>query len=78
MFYDEVIAADSLPMKGNFLKKLYERKTHKIFGFFTELDPGDFGFYVGRWWIDGNGDGMMDEGNLYFSRPLIGPRREIP
>jgi hypothetical protein len=32
----------------------------------------------GRWWIDENGDGEMDEGDAYFSRTLLGPGCEAP
>jgi hypothetical protein len=44
----------------------------------TEFGPGDPGYVGGRWWVDGNGNGEMDEGDAFFSCPLLGPGRESP
>lgn len=77
LFFDAVIAAESLPMKGPF-QLLYECEAHGVVGLCTEFGPGDFGFYGGRWWIDDNGDGMMNEGDVFFSCPLLGPGRDMP
>jgi len=44
----------------------------------TPYGPGDQGFVGGRWWIDTDMDGEMDEGDTYFSCPLLGPGRSAP
>jgi len=44
----------------------------------TDFGPGDPGYLGGRWWIDGNGNGVMDDptgeedSDVYFSCPLLG------
>ncbi len=42
----------------------------------TEFGPGDNGYVGGRWWVDLNGDDIMNDGDLFFSCPLLGPGRE--
>ena len=76
LFYDAIVAAASLPMKGPF-QELYECEVDGIMGLCTEHGPGDFGYYGGRWWVD-NGNGIMDEDDAFFSCPLLGPGRETP
>ena len=44
----------------------------------TAYGPGDRGYVGGRWWVDTNGDGDMDAGDLFFSCPLLGPGRTQP
>ncbi len=44
----------------------------------TPYGPGDNGYVGGRWWIDTNGDGEMDDMDTYFSCPLLGPGRSEP
>lgn len=76
LFYDAVVAADLLPMKGPF-QELYVCTVNGIGGLYTTYGPGDFGFYGGRWWVD-DGNGTMDEGDHFFSYPLLGPGSETP
>jgi hypothetical protein len=73
LFYDSILAAKELPPKGPF-QQLYPCDL----GLCTEFGPGDRGHRGGRWWIDDNGDGEMDEGDVYFSCPLLGPGRVEP
>jgi hypothetical protein len=47
-------------------------------GLATEFGPGDPGYLGGRWWIDANGSGEMDDGDLFFSCPLIGKGHSSP
>jgi len=47
-------------------------------GNLSKRGPGDHDFIGGRWWVDVNGDDIQDEGNLYFSCPLLGPGLESP
>ena len=39
----------------------------------TAVGPGDPGFVGGRWWVDVNMNYEMDEGDVYFLCPLLGP-----
>lgn len=72
LYYDSIVGPN-LPMKGRF-QKLYVGDN----GLTTEFGPGDQEFVGGRWWMDVNGDGEMDEGDAFFSCPLLGPGRETP
>jgi hypothetical protein len=56
-----------LPPRGPF-QQLYPCDL----GLCTEFGPGDPGHRGGRWWIDENGNGEMDDGDVYFSCPLLG------
>jgi hypothetical protein len=44
----------------------------------TEFGPGDPGYLGGRWWVDANGSGEMDEGDAFFSCPLLGHGSATP
>jgi len=74
LYYDTILLRD-LPYNGttNF-QQLVPLQT----GPETEFGPGDTGYYGGRWWVDVNGDGYMDEEDVYFLCPLLGPGREEP
>ena len=67
--YDSIVKAD-LPMKGRF-QQLIPTKD----GLVTQYGPGDHGYVGGRWWLDMNGNGEMDEGDAFFLCPLLGPGR---
>lgn len=67
--YDSVRTAD-LPMKGNFQQLIPTAD-----GLTTQYGPGEPGYVGGRWWLDVNGDGEMDSGDLFFLCPLLGPGR---
>jgi hypothetical protein len=75
VYYDSIVAADPLPMKGNFQQLIPSLDGH---GLATEFGPGDIGYLGGRWWLDMNGDGEMDEDDAFFLCPLLGPGRENP
>jgi hypothetical protein len=45
-------------------------------GLETAYGPGEVGHLGGRWWIDVNGDEVMNEGDKFFLCPLLGPGRE--
>jgi hypothetical protein len=70
LFYDSIVVAD-LPPRGPFQKLEMTGPT----GFQTEFGPGDPGYVGGRWWVDANDDGEMNEGDAYFMCPLLGPGR---
>jgi hypothetical protein len=44
----------------------------------TQYGPGQPGYLGGRWWVDMNGDGIQDAGDLFFLCPLLGPGRATP
>jgi len=58
-----------LPMRGPF---------QKLEGNTTAYGPGDPGYLGGRWWVDENGNNMMDAGDHFFHCPLLGPGRATP
>ena len=69
LYYDTFVTVESLPAKGPF---------QELVGHTTEFGPGDPGYVGGRWWVDENENGVMDEGDTYFLCPLLGPGREEP
>ena len=72
LYYDSIVGP-SLPMNGRFQKlELVDGQLQ------TEFGPGDHDFVGGRWWLDLNGDNIMNEGDAFFSCPLLGPGRETP
>ncbi len=71
--YDSIVLGD-LPNEGPFQLLEVGGPT----GLMTEFGPGDKGHVGGRWWIDVNGDGGMDDGDKYFLCPLLGPGFEVP
>jgi hypothetical protein len=73
LYFDSIVVADPLPAKGRF-----QQLTMGQYGLQTEFGPGDVGHLGGRWWIDVNEDGVMDEGDKYFLCPLLGPGRATP
>lgn len=69
LYYDSIVVT-VLPQHGNF-----QELVPTMNGLTTEFGPGDVGHLGGRWWIDVNSDGIMDEGDKYFLCPLLGPGR---
>ena len=76
MFYDTVLLGE-LPYNGttNF-QKLEPGVGPEGSAGQTEFGPKDTEYYGGRWWVDVNMDGYMDETDFYFLCPLLGPGRE--
>ncbi len=72
LYYDSIALTD-LPMKGEFQQLIPGTN-----GLATQYGPGEVGYLGGRWWIDLNADGEMDEGDKFFLCPLLGPGRETP
>jgi len=70
LYYDSIVVADPLPQQGRF-----QQLIPTMMGLETEFGPGDHGHVGGRWWIDLNGDSVMDAGDKYFLCPLLGPGR---
>ena len=69
LYYDTFVSADTLPMHGRF---------QKLVNGTTEFGPGDPGYLGGRWWVDVNGNNVMDEGDRFFLCMLLGPGRTTP
>jgi len=72
-FYDSIVLTD-LPANGNFQTLLPAVGPS---GLATEFGPGDVGYLGGRWWVDANENGYMDDDeDAYFLCPLLGPGRK--
>jgi hypothetical protein len=74
LYYDSIVTADPLPMQGKF-QQLVPLEGG---GLETEFGPGDPGYRGGRWWVDVNENGYQDDGDHFFSCPLLGPGRDAP
>ncbi len=72
--YFDTIVLGPMPFHGPFQKLEADGPT----GLQTEFGPGDHLYVGGRWWLDANGDDVMDAGDVYFLCPLLGPGREAP
>ena len=70
LFYDSIVLAN-LPSRGPFQKLEMTGPS----GLQTTYGPGDVGYVGGRWWVDTNFNNEMDEGDLFFMCPLLGPGR---
>jgi hypothetical protein len=71
LYYDSIVVVESLPAKGDF-----QQLIPGMDGLSTEFGPGEVGHLGGRWWIDVDGDGSMNEGDKFFLCPLLGPGRD--
>ena len=71
LFHDSIVLAD-LPQKGRF--QLLQPGMGPS-GLQTEFGPGSHGYVGGRWWVDANDNGEMDDEDAYFLCPLLGPGR---
>jgi hypothetical protein len=76
-YYDSIVLTD-LPMHGRFQELVPGGDSGSTDGLETEFGPGDVGYVGGRWWLDVNGNGEMDEGDKFFMCPLLGPGRDTP
>ena len=71
LYYDSIVVADPLPMKGRFQQLIPDMN-----GLSTEYGPGQPGHIVGRWWVDMNENEIMDPEDHFFLCPLLGPGRD--
>ena len=71
LYYDSIVVADPLPMKGRFQQLIPDMN-----GLSTEFGPGDPGHLGGRWWVDLNDNHVMDADDHFFLCPLLGPGRD--
>ncbi len=71
LYYDSIVVVESLPAKGDF-----QQLIPGMDGLSTEFGPGEVGHLGGRWWIDVDGDGSMNDGDKFFLCPLLGPGRD--
>ena len=76
LYYDSIVGPN-LPQEGPFQRLFppYANPDWEGDTLSTEFGPGDRGHVGGRWWVDANGNDKMDEGDAYFSCPLLGPGR---
>ena len=77
LYYDSIVLA-TLPYNGTENFQLLQMTGPSPSGLQTEFGPTDTGYFGGRWWVDANGDGFMDEDDVYFLCPLLGPGRTEP
>ena len=75
-YYDTVLLGD-LPFNGTENFQQLEPGVGPT-GVQTEFGPTDTEYFGGRWWVDGNMNGYMDEEDIYFLCPLLGPGRTEP
>jgi hypothetical protein len=75
LFY-ETIVGPALPAQGPFQELRPGEGPDGSLA--TEFGPGDPGYVGGRWWIDLNGDREMNEGDAFFSCPLLGHGSATP
>jgi len=73
LYYETFAAADPIPMRGPFQKLEVVNGQPQ-----TEFGPGDPGYLGGRWWMDTNGNNLMDAGDHFFVCPLLGPGQAAP
>lgn len=73
LFYDTIVLAN-LPFNGDFQQLIPGAGPS---GLLTAYGPGDVGYLGGRWWVDANGNGYMDDEDVYFLCPLLGPGRDM-
>lgn len=66
LYYDTFVTVDPLPFRGRF--QLLDNGV-------TEFGPGDPGYLGGRWWVDSDHDGIMEETDSFFLCPLLPPGR---
>ncbi|MBE9538160.1 MAG: hypothetical protein IMF06_03710, partial [Proteobacteria bacterium] len=66
LFHDSFVVAD-LPQKGRFQQLMPGVGPS---GFQTDYGPGSQEYVGGRWWIDANPNGIMDDGDAFFLCPL--------
>ena len=80
LYYDSIVGPN-LPQEGPF-QRLFPPGANPVWPLgetlSTEFGPGDIGHVGGRWWVDANGNEEMDEGDAFFSCPLLGPGRDSP
>ncbi len=69
LFFDSIVGPD-LPMNGPFQELRPGEGPGGSLA--TDFGPGDPGYVGGRWWVDVNGNDEMDEGDHFFSCPLLG------
>src|SRR5512138_428419 len=69
LYYDTYVTAQKLPFEGRF---------QKLTNHVTDYGPGDPGYLGGRWWVDTNGNNVMDATDTYLLCPLLGPGRTSP
>jgi hypothetical protein len=69
LYYDTFVTVEALPQQGPF-----ELLTNHV----AEFGPGQQGYFGGRWWVDVNGDGIQDAGDMFLLCPLLGPGSPTP
>ena len=71
LYFDSIVVGGALPQQG-----IFQQLIPSANGLETEFGPGQPGHLGGRWWVDADGNGVMDASDVYFLCPLLGPGRE--
>ena len=73
LWYKNFVSQDYLVYNGH-----NGNSFQRLYGGETPYGPGDAGYRGGRWWVDLNGDYVMDPEGVdhYVLCPLIGPGLE--
>jgi hypothetical protein len=72
LFYDSIVGP-ALPPEGEFQELVPPDHPDNVSGYLeTEFGPGDPGYLGGRWWVDANDNEVQDDGDAFFSCPLLG------
>ena len=74
MYYDTFVPVEELVWNGHNDVSFQPL----IPGVGSVYGPGDPEHRGGRWWIDVNGSGEIDEGDVFVLCPLLGPARAEP
>ena len=72
LYFDSIVLTD-LPQRGPF-----QQLVPTEMGLTTEFGPGQPGHRGGRWWLDSNMNEVMDDEDMFFLCPLLGPGRATP
>lgn len=75
LYFDTLLLGE-LPFNGT--ENFQQLEMSGPTGVQTEFGPTDTGYYGGRWWVDANPNGYMDDGDFFFLCPLLGPGRTEP
>ena len=78
LYYDTFVSASVLPHHGKFQKLEPNPDGTATAPNMTEFGPGEPGYLGGRWWVDANGNGVQDDGDVYLLCPLLPPGRPTP
>lgn len=75
LFFESIVGPN-LPMRGPFQELRPGEGPGGTLA--TDYGPGDPGYLGGRLWVDVDGNGEMNDGDAFFSCPLLGHGSATP